>query len=131
MNPRLARRFSTTPYLFLVPALALIGVFVLYPIISVIYYSFTEYDISRPPVWIGLENYQNLVVDPTFWLALTHSIVYLLVTPILIVLSMGSRSSSTADSAESTSSGRSITCPPSVAASRSASPGAGCSTRTA
>ncbi|HET9436121.1 MAG TPA: sugar ABC transporter permease [Candidatus Limnocylindrales bacterium] len=80
---------SLTPYLFLVPALLLIGVFVLYPIVSVVYYSFTDYDISTPPVWIGLENYQKLIGDDTFWLALSHSIVYLLVTPILIVLSIG------------------------------------------
>ena len=80
---------SLTPYLFLVPALLLIGVFVLYPIVSVVYYSFTDYDISTPPVWVGLENYQKLLGDDTFWLALSHSIVYLLVTPILIVLSIG------------------------------------------
>jgi putative chitobiose transport system permease protein len=82
-------RRSPTPFLFLAPALILIGVFVLYPILSVIYYSFTEYDISRPPVWIGLANYEKLIGDPTFWLALTHSVVYLIVTPILIVLSIG------------------------------------------
>jgi putative chitobiose transport system permease protein len=85
----MTRKLTATPYLFLAPALVLIGVFVVYPIFSVIYYSFTEYDISRPPVWIGLENYQKLVGDPTFWLALTHSFVYLIVTPILIVLSIG------------------------------------------
>ena len=84
----MTRKLSATPYLFLAPALVLIAVFVVYPIGSVIYYSFTEYDISRPPVWIGLENYQKLVGDPTFWLALTHSFVYLIVTPILIVLSI-------------------------------------------
>jgi putative chitobiose transport system permease protein len=82
-------RRSPTPYLFLAPALILIAVFVLYPILSVIYYSFTDYSISTPPVWIGGENYQKLIGDPTFWLALTHSVVYLLVTPILIVLSIG------------------------------------------
>jgi putative chitobiose transport system permease protein len=82
-------RPEVTPYLFLAPALLLIGVFVLYPIVSVVYYSFTDYSISTPPVWIGLENYEKLVRDPTFWLALTHSLVYLVVTPILIVLSIG------------------------------------------
>ncbi len=83
------RRLSATPYLFLAPALVLIGIFVVYPIFSVIYYSFTDYSISTPPVWIGTENYEKLVADPTFWLALTHSLVYLVVTPILIVLSIG------------------------------------------
>ena len=80
---------TPTPYLFLAPALILIGVFVVYPIVSVIYYSFTDYSISTPPVWTGLDNYTKLIRDPTFWLALTHSIVYLVVTPILIVLSIG------------------------------------------
>jgi putative chitobiose transport system permease protein len=84
----MTRRLTATPYLFLGPALALLGIFVLYPIVAVIYYSFTDYDIVRPPVPIGLENYQNLVADPTFWLALTHSFVYLLVTPIIIALSI-------------------------------------------
>lgn len=84
----MTRRFRATPYLFLAPALALLGIFVVYPIIAVFFYSFTDYDIVRPPVWIGLENFQKLFADDTFWLALTHSFVYLLVTPILIVLSI-------------------------------------------
>ncbi len=81
-------KFRAAPYLFLAPALVLLGIFVIYPIFAVIYYSFTDYDIIRPPVFIGLENFQNLFADKTFWLALTHSFVYLLVTPILIVLSI-------------------------------------------
>ena len=84
----MTRKRSPTPYLFLLPALLVLGVFVVYPIIAVIYYSFTDYDIVRPPVWIGTENYQHLIEDPTFWLALVHSFVYLLVTPILIGLSI-------------------------------------------
>jgi putative chitobiose transport system permease protein len=82
-------RRSFTPYLFLVPALALIAVFVVYPIGAVVYYSFTDYDIVRPPQWIGLANYQRLVGDPTFWKALTNSAIYLVATPTLIVLSIG------------------------------------------
>jgi putative chitobiose transport system permease protein len=82
------RKVGLTPYLFLAPALLLLGIFVLYPIVAVVYYSFTEYDIVRPPVPVGLENYQRLVDDPTFWLALRHSFVYLIVTPILIALSV-------------------------------------------
>jgi putative chitobiose transport system permease protein len=42
----------------------------------------------RPPQWIGLANYQKLVKDATFWLALRHSLVYLIVTPTLICLSI-------------------------------------------
>jgi putative chitobiose transport system permease protein len=82
------RRFVATPYLFLAPALVLIAIFVLYPIGAVLYYSFTDYNIVNPPVWVGLDNYRHLVADPTFWKALTHSIVYLLVTPTIIALSV-------------------------------------------
>ncbi len=82
----MTRRLSLTPYLFLAPALLVIAVFVLYPIVAVVYYSFTDYSIVTPPEWIGLKNYQQLVQDPIFWQALRHSFVYLLVTPTLIFL---------------------------------------------
>jgi putative chitobiose transport system permease protein len=85
----MTRRFRLTPYLFLVPAVALIGVFVVYPILAVVYYSFTDYDIVRPPVWVGLDNFRQILGDETFWLALTHSFIYLIATPILIALSIG------------------------------------------
>jgi putative chitobiose transport system permease protein len=84
----MTRKRSITPYTFLLPALVLLGIFVVYPIIAVIYYSFTDYDIATPPEWIGLDNYRHLLEDDTFWLALTHSFVYLIVTPILIFLSI-------------------------------------------
>ncbi|OGO46575.1 MAG: ABC transporter permease [Chloroflexi bacterium RBG_16_63_12] len=82
----MTRRLSLTPYLFLAPALLVIAVFVLYPIVAVVYYSFTDYSIVTPPEWIGLKNYQQLVQDPVFWQALRHSFIYLLVTPTLIFL---------------------------------------------
>ncbi len=85
---RMTKKFSLTPYLFLAPALVVIAIFVVYPIFAVLYYSFTDYSIVTPPVWIGLKNYAWLIHDPIFWKALGHSFIYLLVTPILIVLSV-------------------------------------------
>jgi putative chitobiose transport system permease protein len=82
------KKFSLTPYLFLIPALVVIAIFVLYPIFAVFYYSFTDYSIVTPPVWVGLSNYTWLIHDTIFWRALAHSFVYLVVTPILIVLSV-------------------------------------------
>ena len=81
-------RLTATPYLFLVPALLLLAIFVVYPIAAVVFYSFTDFDIMTPPQWVGTANYERLLADEGFWLALTHSVVYLLVTPILIVLSI-------------------------------------------
>jgi putative chitobiose transport system permease protein len=84
----MTQRFRATPYLFLLPAVALIAVFVVYPILAVVYYSFTDYDIVRPPVWIGLKNFERVFADKVFWLALSHSLLYLVATPILIGLSV-------------------------------------------
>lgn len=82
----MTKKLSLTPYLFLSPALLIIAVFVLYPIVAVVYYSFTDYNIVTPPVWVGLRNYQVLLRDQVFWKALTNSFIYLLVTPALIFL---------------------------------------------
>src|SRR5512136_1153103 len=82
----MTKRLSLTPYLFLAPALLVIAIFILYPIVAVVYYSFTDYSIVTPPVWIGLKNFQRLFQDPIFWQALKNSLVYLLVTPVLMIL---------------------------------------------
>ncbi len=86
MSMRLRNRL--TPYLFMLPALALMATFTLYPLVSVGYLSFTAYDILTPPQPVGLENYQRLVGDRVFWLSLRNSFTYLLVTPVIIVLAI-------------------------------------------
>jgi putative chitobiose transport system permease protein len=82
----MTKKISLVPYLFLTPALLLIAVFILYPIFAVVYYSFTDYSIVTPPVWVGLRNFQQLWHDEVFWQALKNSFIYLLVTPTLIFL---------------------------------------------
>jgi putative chitobiose transport system permease protein len=82
----MSKKISFVPYLFLTPALILIAVFILYPIIAVVYYSFTDYSIVTPPVWVGLRNFQQIFHDEVFWQALRNSFIYLLVTPTLIFL---------------------------------------------
>ncbi len=81
-------RKNLTPYLFLLPALAFMATFTLYPLLSVGFLSFTEYDILTPPRPVGLENYRRLLGDDEFWLSVRHSLAYLLVTPVLICLSI-------------------------------------------
>lgn len=82
------KKRSLTPYLFLTPALLVTAIFVLYPIIAVFFYSFTDFNISTPPKWAGLDNYKWLLHDSTFWLSFRHSLIYLVVTPTIIILSI-------------------------------------------
>jgi len=55
-------------YLFALPWILGFLAFMLYPIGSVLLYSFCSYDVVSPPQWIFLENYQELFFkDPIFW----------------------------------------------------------------
>jgi multiple sugar transport system permease protein len=38
------------------------------------YYSFTRYDLLRPPVWIGIENYTNFLTDDDFMTAIKNTL---------------------------------------------------------
>ena len=81
------RRRTVTAYLFLAPALVFLAVFFFLPLGQVVYYSFTDFDLYNAN-WVGGSNYAELFRDPLFWLSVRKSFVYLLATPILIVLSL-------------------------------------------
>jgi len=50
--------------------------FTIYPIGMSIYYSLTEYDVLRPPWFVGLLNYQDLIKDILFWRALQNTMFH-------------------------------------------------------
>lgn len=86
-------KFSfATPYLFLFPALAILGLTVALPALQAFYLSFTEYqyDLTVAPQWIGIKNFQRLFQDPIFWKTLWQTLLYLIgVVPLLVSLSLG------------------------------------------
>jgi putative chitobiose transport system permease protein len=78
------------PYLFLMPALLVLGVTVFYPALRAFYLSFTSYDLIGAPQWIGWANFRKLAADELFWLTLRNTILYLLcVVPVLIIGPLG------------------------------------------
>lgn len=77
------------PYLFLAPALVFLATFVFYPALRILWLSFQDYSFVTDAVWVGFENYARLFTDEAFRYALLNSFVYLLVTPALVVLSLG------------------------------------------
>lgn len=77
-----------TPYLFLLPALLILGLTVFLPAMQAFYLSFTryEYDITQAPQWIGLANFRRLFGDRVFWQTLQNTIFYLIgVVPVLVI----------------------------------------------
>lgn len=54
-------------YLFILPGLIGLSIFVLYPLASSVYYSLTEWNGATPPKFIGLENFTYIFTqDPSF-----------------------------------------------------------------
>ena len=73
-------------FIFLLPWLIGFLVFLLLPILASFYFSFTDYDVLRKPVYIGFDNYTLLFSDPVFWKALRVTVTYALITLPLSVI---------------------------------------------
>ena len=69
---------------FLAPSLLLYFTFVLYPYGSAMYISLTRWrGLSKPPEFIGLENYARMLQDDNFWNALGNNAFYAIVLPVV------------------------------------------------
>src|SRR5919201_3669891 len=87
---RRARREALEGYLFLLPWALGFSLLIAGPMLDSLYLSFTSYDIARPPVFVGPENYLRAVtIDPQFWPSLAKTFYYaLVVVPVGLTLSM-------------------------------------------
>ncbi|MFI1112964.1 MULTISPECIES: carbohydrate ABC transporter permease [Streptomyces] len=73
---------------FLVAPLALYAVFVIWPFIQAIYYSFTDWTgLSSDFSMVGFRNYGKMLDDAVFWKSLQHSVLFALLLP-LVTLSL-------------------------------------------
>jgi len=72
-------RNAVNGYAFISPWLIGMVLFTIYPIIASLYYSFTRYDIVRPPRWIGLENYATLISQDLIFHRVMGNTIYLVV----------------------------------------------------
>lgn len=87
-NP-IERRRSVAAWVFLTPALLILGIFVGWPMISALMTSFTDARIAGTPDFIGLENYITLFQDPRVLGALGNTAVYAIGTvPISVALAL-------------------------------------------
>jgi multiple sugar transport system permease protein len=77
--------------LFLLPALSVLGVFLLFPILYVVYLSFTAGSFTVAGVrWVGWNNYLRLFGSPDFWQVVGNSLTFSLGTILpTTVISLG------------------------------------------
>ena len=70
-----------TMYIFMLPFTILFIIFVVAPVVTAIYLSFTYYNMLEPPRWIGLSNYRLLFLeDDIFITAIKNTLLFSLIT---------------------------------------------------
>ena len=79
---RLVMQENVAAYLFLLPFLLFFVTFVLYPMFMCVYTSFFDATSGRDreDIFIGLQNYRDLLKDEVFWVALRNTMVIVLVS---------------------------------------------------
>jgi multiple sugar transport system permease protein len=81
-------------YLFLAPAMLILGLFFFTPILASLLLSLTDFDIyaladSSNARWVGRENYSRLLHEPLFWKALANTLYFVGVGgPLSVVVSL-------------------------------------------
>jgi multiple sugar transport system permease protein len=74
-------RESITGLLFVAPWIISLLVFTAYPTIASFFFSLTDYNILKPPEFVGLQNFQNMFFeDPLFWISVKNTTYYALVS---------------------------------------------------
>lgn len=65
------------PYLFVAPAVVILAIFWVYPILNMGYLSLFKWDLISPKMkFVGLENFQTLFADQQFWQTFANTVIY-------------------------------------------------------
>ena len=87
MRPIRSWRDALTLVGFLTPALALLGVFTIWPAVWAIYQSFTNKALTgfeaRSPHFVGLQNYTRLLGDPDFHSSMLRTFAFVLLSALV------------------------------------------------
>lgn len=81
-------RETIKAYLFMAPALFMIFVFVIAPIIGSLPLMFYDYSVLGKTKFIGLNNFKRAFSDPEFRIAIINSILFVVVVPVIQFLSI-------------------------------------------
>ena len=89
MRERITRREQLAGMAFAAPYLIGVAAFLVYPLAMSLYYSFCNYSMLQPAIWIGWTNYRHLLTDHAFHTALWNTIIYAAISvPFTLALSL-------------------------------------------
>lgn len=72
-------------FLMLLPALIIFTMFVAYPVVYSLAFSFTKFQGFSAPKWIGAQNYSHVLQDGFFWQSLGNTLIILVVSVAVLV----------------------------------------------
>jgi raffinose/stachyose/melibiose transport system permease protein len=81
------RRALAVGWLFLLPAMIAYLLFVLYPLVTAIQYSFYKWNGIGASTWIGFGNYAEIFTDPTLLAPIVNALVLILFFTVIPILS--------------------------------------------
>lgn len=84
---------AVTPWLFLLPGIAMFALYVIIPIFQSFWISFHEWDGLGEKTWVGMANYERLLggdrkFETSFWNNLKWLVLYLLAIPMGLFISL-------------------------------------------
>jgi ABC-type sugar transport system permease subunit len=95
---RQRRQSHVAGYLFVAPTVVFFLVFVAYPFVRAGYLSLTKWSGFGTPRFVGLENFRNLLSDPTFWTSFKITIGFTVactvvqtIVPLAVAILLGGR----------------------------------------
>ena len=82
------RRETAKAYLFMAPALIIVIVFTIVPIIGSLILMFFDYSVLGETRFVGLDNFTRAFHDKEFLIALKNSILFVVIVPVIQILSI-------------------------------------------
>ena len=84
------KREQRDGYLFASPWIVGFLVFMVYPLLASLYYSFCDYSVLRKPIWTGLDNFNTLFHDEVFWTSLKNTAYFTIIfLPSSLIVALG------------------------------------------
>ncbi len=83
-------KYDRSAYMLVLPYIIFFLMFVAYPLIFSLVLIFHRWDIVTPMQWVGLKNFERLIVDPLFFKSIINTLTFLLIhIPLQITVALG------------------------------------------
>lgn len=73
---------AVRPYVFVGPALGLLGFYLVYPAVNTLFLSFQD---NNSENWVGFDNYERLFTESQYLIGIRNSVIWVLVVPFMAV----------------------------------------------